>query len=305
MDVKRIGSTIRQLRKEKKLTQAQLADGIVTRNMLSLIENGSATPSLQTLESLSEKFGVSPAYFFNYEKGTKFKVLIDHEDEIKKAYFNQKYDKTLELFLKYYGLQSLCLTDELLLLAAESAMRVARHKVLKGAFESASEYITQSKTYCEKCRYNTEWIEVHLYLYEAIIENTDCPAQALDKDYALKIRRTTDSEIYNYLYAVRLLDDSKGDEAAHFLKHNRIIDAGHKDHINAKFMLLSDSQLLKKEALDSLIGMIRQAPIYPLDAISRYLILKDIEYAARAVDDFEMAYKYASMRLKIISDMRD
>ena len=52
MDAKRIGKAIRELRKDKKLTQAQLAQGIVTRNMLSLIENGSATPSLQTLENI-------------------------------------------------------------------------------------------------------------------------------------------------------------------------------------------------------------------------------------------------------------
>lgn len=305
MDAKRIGKAIRELRKDKKLTQAQLAQGIVTRNMLSLIENGSATPSLQTLENISERLGVSPAYFFTFRNDFMHRVYKDHEEEVKKAYYNQKYDKCLELFNKYYGLRSTKVTDELLLIGAESAMRVARQKVLKGAFESAVSAISYAKSYSDKCKLNTDWIYAQVFLYEAIIENTDCPAQALDKDYSLKVRRTTDSEIYNYLYAIRLLDDSKGDEAAHFLKHNRIIDAGHKDHINAKFMLLSDSQLLKKEALDSLIGMIRQAPIYPLNAISRYLILKDIEYAARAIDDYEMAYKYASMRLKIISDMRD
>ena len=305
MDVKRIGKTIRKLRKENNMTQAQLAEGIITRNMLSLIENGSATPSLQTLESISERLKISPAYFFNFEPGSMYRVFIDHEEEVKKAYFKQKYDKCVELFCKYYGARLSIASNELLLIASESAMWVARHKVLKGAFESAIRYLEMGKTYCEKCEYNTEWILSRIYLYEAIIENTDCPAQALNKDFPMKIRKSIDSELYNYLYALKLLDDLKGDEAAYFLKNNKIIDAGHKDHINAKFMLLSESQHLKKEALDSLVGMIKQAPIYPLDAISRYLILKDIEYAARAVDNFEMAYKYASMRIKIISDMRD
>ena len=184
-------------------------------------------------------------------------------------------------------------------------MRCAKQKVLKGSFESGSEYISRSYDYCKRCMYNTEWIEANLNLLDAIIENTDCPIQALDKDYQFLIRRCTDAELYNYLYAIGLLEDNKTDEAAHFLKNNRVIDAGHKDHLNAKFMLCSESGHMKKKALDALIDMIKIAPTYSLDAISRYLILKDIEYVARELDNYETAYKYASMRLKIISDMRD
>lgn len=301
----KIGQKVRKLRKERKMTQAQLAGDTITRNMLSLIENDAASPSLQTLQYLSEKLEVSPAYFFDSEGIITEGLIAHHNEEIKEAYFNKKYEKAAELFDRYYGVKTKYLTDEILLIAAESTMWTGKQKILKGAFESGSEFLTRSRDYCSRCPYNTEWIEAHIYLYESIVENTDCPIQALDKDYSFKIRRTTDSELYNYLYAIRLLDDGKGDDAAHFLKHNRLIDAGHKDHINAKFILLSDSQLLKRQALESLTDMIKRAPTYALDAISRYLILKDIEYAARSIDNYEMAYKYASMRLKIISDMRD
>ena len=287
------------------MTQAQLAGDGITRNMLSLIENDMATPSLQTLQYLSERLDVSPSYFFNADGIYTEGLIRRHNEEIKAAYLEKKYDKAHELFVKYYGIKTQYLTDAILLIAAESAMRSGKQKILKGAFESGIDLLNKAKDYCQRCPFNTEWIEAHIYLYEAIVENTDCPIQALDKDYQLKIRRTYDSELYNYLYAVRLLDDNKGDDAAHFLKHNKLIDAGHKDHVNAKFMLLSDSQLLKKQALESLCDMIKTAPVYPLDAVSRYLILKDIEFAARSLDNYELAYKYATMRLKIISDMRD
>ena len=39
-----IGQRIKALRKEKKLTQSQLAEGIITKSMLSMIENGKAEP---------------------------------------------------------------------------------------------------------------------------------------------------------------------------------------------------------------------------------------------------------------------
>ena len=301
-----IGQRVRKLRKERNMTQAQLAGDTITRNMLSLIENDMASPSIHTLQYLAEKLDVSPSYFFDTMNSLHTESIFDHHNnEIKDAYVKQDYKKVCDLFIKYYGIKTLYLTDEILFIAAEAAMRCAKQKVLKGSFESGSEYINRSYDYCKRCMYNTEWIEANLNLLDAIIENTDCPIQALHKDYQYLIRRCTEGELYNYLYAVGLLEDNKTDEAANFLKNNRVIDAGHREHLNAKFMLCSESQHMKKKALDTFIDMIKIAPTYSLDAISRYLILKDIEYVAKELDNFEIAYKYASMRLKIISDMRD
>ena len=70
-------------------------------------------------------------------------------------------------------------------------------------------------------------------------------------------------------------------------------------------MMLTENKDIKRQALETLCAMIKKAPSYPLDAVTRYLILKDIEFCARALEDFAMAYKYATMRLKIISEMRD
>ena len=42
----KIGEKIKALRISKRMTQSELAGDQITRNMLSLIENGSALPSL-------------------------------------------------------------------------------------------------------------------------------------------------------------------------------------------------------------------------------------------------------------------
>ncbi len=44
-----IGQQIRSARMEMGLSQRQLCGDVITRNMLSQIENGTATPSLATL----------------------------------------------------------------------------------------------------------------------------------------------------------------------------------------------------------------------------------------------------------------
>ena len=300
-----IGEKIRFLRKKRKLTQSQLAGEGITRNMLSLIENGSAAPSIQTLEYLSQRLGVSPAYFFINSLSDSDEYTNKINRQIKDLYKEKEYQKAIELLEKTYTYKKDELSDEMLLIAAEASMHTGKKKLLRGAFESATEYFRSAREYSAKCAYSTEWIDAHIFLYESVIENSDCPMQSMDKDYYYKIRRCTGYELFNYLYAIRLIDDKKGEEAAQFLKFNQMIEPAHKEHINAKFMLLSENVELKKQALDNLQSMIKSAPSYPLDAISRYLILKDIEQAARTLDDFETAYKYASMRIKIISDMRD
>lgn len=57
-----VGSKIKALRKKRGMTQKELADGIVTRGMLSRIESESALPSMQTLQMLAERLNISPGF---------------------------------------------------------------------------------------------------------------------------------------------------------------------------------------------------------------------------------------------------
>ena len=63
-----MGEKIRLARVTAGLSQRQLCDGIVTRNMLSQIENGSANPSLPTLQALAQRLGQSVQYFLDEQE---------------------------------------------------------------------------------------------------------------------------------------------------------------------------------------------------------------------------------------------
>ncbi|TCI31200.1 XRE family transcriptional regulator [Exiguobacterium sp. SL-10] len=54
-----IGQRIKALRKDKKLTQSQLAEGIITKSMLSMIENGKAEASMRSLREIAKRLDVS------------------------------------------------------------------------------------------------------------------------------------------------------------------------------------------------------------------------------------------------------
>ena len=63
--VENIGQRIRQLRESRGMTQSQLqASSRVSRSYLSRIESGQMTPSLGTLEKISEALGVGLNRFF-------------------------------------------------------------------------------------------------------------------------------------------------------------------------------------------------------------------------------------------------
>jgi transcriptional regulator with XRE-family HTH domain len=62
---KRIGATIRVLRKERRLTQSQLASKIrISRPSVTKLENGKAVPSLAKLQQVTAALGIDIAEVF-------------------------------------------------------------------------------------------------------------------------------------------------------------------------------------------------------------------------------------------------
>ena len=62
-----LGEKLRQARIEAGLSQRQLCGDAITRNMLSQIENGTAKPSMKTLQYLAGRLGKSVSYFLEEE----------------------------------------------------------------------------------------------------------------------------------------------------------------------------------------------------------------------------------------------
>ena len=60
-----LGEKIRLARQQAGLSQRQLCGEDITRNMLSLIENGGAKPSVKTLTILAERLGKPVSYFLD------------------------------------------------------------------------------------------------------------------------------------------------------------------------------------------------------------------------------------------------
>lgn len=68
-----LGQKIRQARLDAGLSQRQLCGEEITRNMLSLIEHGTAKPSMKTLAYLAQKLGKPMGYFLEED-------ALDHSE---------------------------------------------------------------------------------------------------------------------------------------------------------------------------------------------------------------------------------
>ncbi len=116
-----LGQKLKLARQEAGLSQRQLVDGCITRNMLSQIENGSARPSMDTLALLASRLGKPVSYFLDEQAvvspnqtcmteartalaegrhGDAVRILADYRKG--DTTFDQEY--ALALFLGYIGM---------------------------------------------------------------------------------------------------------------------------------------------------------------------------------------------------------
>lgn len=97
-----LGSKIKELRKNKKMTQLELCDGLVTPSMISQIESGRAMPSPTLLKELATRLGVESDYFVN-----EISTRSDNSQMYRKArslMLAKKWDEALPLLLEISGM---------------------------------------------------------------------------------------------------------------------------------------------------------------------------------------------------------
>lgn len=87
-----LGTTIKKYRKDKKMTLAELAGDRLTKGMLSLIENGKAQPSMDSLHYIAERLEVDVAQLMGEGNIEQLRdLLVEVEEQL--VNLNQLYIK--------------------------------------------------------------------------------------------------------------------------------------------------------------------------------------------------------------------
>lgn len=104
MDQLKIGSFIRELRKEKGITQEELAEAMNTsRRTISRWETGSNMPDLDMIPEIAEFFGISISELFDGKR--KDIVMNEVKETVLKAaeYTNEQQKKTAKAVCAYFA----------------------------------------------------------------------------------------------------------------------------------------------------------------------------------------------------------
>lgn len=287
-----IGEKIKELRQAKFMTQADLAGGQITRNMLSAIENGSALPSLGTLLYLSERLNV-PAGFLLAEEGDetlyrKMNALAN----IKRAYDAGDFSVC----------RSLCQNaarepdDELLLLLAESDLELAKEAFDEGHLRHACRLFDEALEYAARGRYPIDRVKAEATVYFAYLEriSPSLYSEILDADETTEF--SWNSAFSSYVELLRLIEEGRTLEAESRLA---LLEEGfYRTHASILLQMQSGASALAKGALLSLLesGELKLP-------VERYEVLAALELCCKEEEDYKGAYEYATEKVQLAEQL--
>lgn len=262
-----LGQRLRQARLEAGLSQRQLCGEEITRNMLSLIENGTAKPSMDTLRYLAARLGKPVGYFLEEQAVTSPNQAA--MDAARQAYAAGRYGDCLQALEAYRG------TDEIFdperwLLEALSCMALAERSLEKPAY--AAELLGRAKTAGERTPYYTDGLERQrlLALYQAT------PGEA----------KTIAAQLPDPLPEILLRAEAALADPA---RCGRILDS--TDTGDARWHLLRGHVYWAQKAYAQAAEQYAQAEeVYPQQVFPR------LEACYEALEDYKMAYHYARKR---------
>ena len=270
-----LGQKLRLARQEAGLSQRQLCGEVITRNMLSQIENGGAKPSMETLRYLAGRLGKSVSFFLeedavlspNCKVMERARVAFGEKDLIALRSALDGYRSPDPVFEEEWKL----LTIHCLVLEAEEALRTGREIYARELLDRAEEVV-------QAALYFTEEPSGKILLLKGRLKSADLgeicrKLPSLDEHLILRARGALAAE--EYVRALHLLESVEDKSRAdwNFLRGELYLIG--KDYQQAAVCFHKTEESLGEE-------------VFP-----------KLEICYRELGDYRMAYAYACKQRSI------
>ena len=285
-----IGQKIRELRIKEGITQKELAGDKITRNMLSLIENGSASPSVRTLLYIADKLDAPAGYFFSSDSEDERRFLkLTVIDEIKEKFKAKKYRECQKLCSELPHDKP---DDEISFILSVSYMMTGIHAAEELDMPSAMSDFESAEKASAYSIYCGDSVSRSTTFYRELIRSyvTDSiPDLLCSTSYICEF---VPSALIEYFIALKVV---KANKLSPFtFSKNSFYDR----HISALGLVsdhkISDAQRkLRELSLDSAL------PYY-----MKYKVLCDLEKCADELGDIRLAYSSSKRKLELIEKIR-
>lgn len=254
-----LGEKLRQARLAAGLSQRQLCGDAITRNMLSQIENGTASPSVGTLRFLAQRLN-KPVSFFLEEEA----VVSTNQSTMDKAweaYDADKAEEALEILADYrspdpvYDREHRLLETLVILSVAEKALREQRDRYARGLLERLGDKLPLPE------------LERRSTLLRMELGMEHGPLPPLDRELLLRAKEALDGKAPEE--AVRLLDAAEDRDCPEWCLLRGQVSLALKQYQEAAaFLIQAEEQYPRETALP-------------------------LEQCYRELGDFRRAYDYA------------
>lgn len=274
-----LGEKIKKLRMEKGLSQAQVAGDRITRNMLSQIENGVASPSMKTLEHLSTVLGVSVAYLLSEPSSDLFGHVKEH----------LKRNDPEEALRLLDSIENM--GDEYVLLKSKIFAQLAKNEYVLDHKENAICFANTAIEQNNKTFYRSEETEVSMrwILAHCLLESKD--ASSAMEEYKLSYEKWG-WEARNHLLRARFLLITEQVQAAE-REIWTITNLPYKE--KSHYLLLRGWISVKQEKYERAVSYLKEAEHLGFTHVDMqkelYMLL---ETTFKELDDYKSAYEYAA-----------
>jgi len=263
-----LGEKLRKARLEAGLSQRQLCGEEITRNMLSLIENGSAKPSMKTLQYLASRLGKSVSYFLE-------ETAVTSPNQKVMASVRQFYDAG-DFSLAWEALQHYSSPDEVYdremeILWVLIRLELAQEALQKGKTLYARQILRQTPV-------ETAYLAGELNRKKLLILGT-LPNQSV-ADQLPKL----DTEL--------MIRAQEAFSAGAFLRSGHLLDAMEQQDTPRWHLLRGSVCMDRKQWKEAASHLLLAEQSFPREVYPK------LEVCFRETEDFQKAYEYACKQRK-------
>ncbi len=291
-----LGQKIKEARLERNMTQKEVVGDYITRNMLSKIENDSATPSVKTLEYLASALGLPAGYFMSDSGGDE--LTPEAVDKARACYRDRDYQAALEL-LDGVDIDGSGYADEVLLLKARASYALAKKTLEDGLPSMAQSLAEDAIFYEQKSMYSFAAFktEVLLFIAKCRLAIGDGFETAME-EYHDAYRRQGLGEMYRLMMTDYFINTGDTEAAAGQMEQIIDISAGYEP----EYLMMKAKLELKRSNYQTAATQLRQAEEICGAGGSRQFmsgLYAMLEECYKELDDFKMAYHYATKQLQM------
>lgn len=284
-----LGEKIRYYRKKASLTQADLAGEHMTRNMLSQIENGSAKPSLATIEYLTRRLGLPGGFLLTEKNDIGEYDYLKTLQEYKTLYKNGEYRCILEKAERYDGE----ISDEIAAMLADCCLSLGKDEYRSGDMPLAEKHFYACISYCGKTLYNTDELKNTAKLYMNLINFYFGKYAGDFVDFSDDSFFGNDCLCeYLYVYCLKLIETGGAEHAIAASELPIFSNECFVMHIYARYEMSKGNYTEAKQMMTELLSR----PASEHTAQLLYNVYSDMESICRSSEDYKNAYKYAKLK---------